>query len=142
MTKNFKKVLLTIASLGFLMTPALVPAMASAATLQQQIGSSVCSGTNANTNASGGGGDCGTHDANTQIGNLMKNIINLFSLFVGIVSVIMIIVGGFNFITSNGDTSKITSSRTTIVYALVGLVIVAMAQFIVHFVLGKLTNIT
>lgn len=72
-----------------------------------------------------------------RINDLITNIVNIFSIVVGIISVIMIIVGGFKFITSGGDSSKVTSSRNTIIYALIGLVIVALAQTIAKFVLTK-----
>ena len=52
----------------------------------------------------------------------------------------MIIVGGLRYITSGGESSNISGAKTTIIYALVGLVIVALAQFIVHFVLNKAVN--
>jgi hypothetical protein len=47
----------------------------------------------------------------------------------------MLIYGGFKYITSGGDEQSTKSARDTIIYALVGLVIVAFAQIIVKFVL-------
>ena len=57
---------------------------------------------------------------------------------VGVVSVIMIIIAGFKYVTIGGNDSSVTSAKNTILYAIVGLVIVALAQVIVRFVL---TNI-
>jgi hypothetical protein len=51
----------------------------------------------------------------------------------------MIIFGGFKYITSGGESGNVTSAKNTIIYAVIGLVIVAFAQFIVQFVLGKIT---
>jgi hypothetical protein len=76
----------------------------------------------------------------TQINNLVTDVINIFSAVVGIISVIMIIVGGFQYITSGGDTGKVGTAKTTIIYAIVGLIVVAFAQFIVQFVLNKVTS--
>ncbi len=73
-----------------------------------------------------------------RLNNLIRAFINIFSVIVGIIAVIMIIIGGFKFITSAGDTGKITSAKHTVIYALVGLIIVALAQFIVRFVLSKI----
>ena len=67
-------------------------------------------------------------------------IINIFSWIVGVVSVIMIIWGGFKYITSGGDAGSVTAAKNTILYAIVGLIIVALAQVIVKFVLGNVTN--
>jgi hypothetical protein len=74
------------------------------------------------------------------VDSLVDDIINIFSWVVGVVSVIMIIFGGFKYITSGGDAGKVTSAKNTILYALVGLVIAALAQVIVLFVLGNATT--
>jgi|GEM_PF-125005 len=73
----------------------------------------------------------------SALSNLIKTIISILSLVVGIVAVIMVIVGGFKFITSGGDSAKTASARSTIVYALVGILVAAFAQVLVHFVLFK-----
>lgn len=56
----------------------------------------------------------------------------------GILSVIMIIIGGITITTSKGDPGGINSGRTTIIYAVIGLVIAIFAQAIVTFVLQKI----
>jgi hypothetical protein len=72
---------------------------------------------------------------------LITRVVNLFSVIVGIVAVIMIIVGGFKYITSGGDSSNVSDAKNTILYAIVGLIIVAISQFIVRFVLRQATNL-
>jgi uncharacterized membrane protein YuzA (DUF378 family) len=84
-----------------------------------------------------GAAGCDGTAASTKISSLVNDIVNLISVIVGIAAVIMIIIAGFKYITSGGDTSKVASAKSTLVYAIVGLVIVALAQFIVHFVLSK-----
>lgn len=79
---------------------------------------------------------------NTDITDVIKLIVNIFSIVVGFLAVIMIIWGGLRYITSGGDSGKITTAKNTIIYALIGLVIVALAQFIVRFVLAKASDIT
>ena len=74
---------------------------------------------------------------NTLVG-VAEDVINILSWIVGIVSVIMIIIGGFRFLTSAGDAGNVQAARNTIVYALVGLAIVAFAQAIVAFVLSRI----
>lgn len=83
-------------------------------------------------------------DSQESAGNVSKaanDIVNLLSWVVGVVSVIMIIVGGFKYITSGGSSEKVTSAKNTIIYAVIGLVIVALAQFIVNFVIGKAVSV-
>ena len=79
-------------------------------------------------------------ESETEVDSLIATVINIFSVVVGIIAVIMIVYGGFRYITSGGDSAKVTSARNTILYAIVGLIIVALAQFIVKFVLSKATN--
>lgn len=75
--------------------------------------------------------------AGSQVENIIKNSLNVLSIIVGIVAVIMVIVAGFKYETSGGDSSKISSAKSTLIYALVGLVVVALAQFIVQFVINS-----
>ncbi len=71
-----------------------------------------------------------------QLELVVKRIVNIVTLIVGIIAVIMIIVGGFRYVTSGGDSGKTASARNTVVYALVGLIVVVFAQIIVKFALG------
>jgi hypothetical protein len=81
-----------------------------------------------------------TAGGTTKINTLITDIVNIFSAVVGVISVIMIIVGGFQYITSGGDTGKVGTAKTTIIYAIVGLVVVAFSQFLVQFVLNKVAG--
>ena len=54
---------------------------------------------------------------------------------VGVIAVIMIIIGGLKYIISSGDSNNINSAKNTILYAIIGLVIVAFAQEVVRYVL-------
>lgn len=68
----------------------------------------------------------------------LKLAITIITIIIGFTSVIMIIIGGLTFVTANGDAQAIAKGRRGIVYALVGLVIVALAQTLVVFVLNRL----
>lgn len=85
-------------------------------------------------------GDCDVGDGEESVNNIITTIINIFSLVVGVVSVIMIIIGGLKYITSGGDSNNVSGAKNTILYAIVGLVIVALAQIIVKFVLNRITT--
>jgi hypothetical protein len=52
----------------------------------------------------------------------------------------MLIIGGFRYITSGGNSEGIGKAKNTIIYAIIGLIIVALAQIIVQFVLNKTAN--
>lgn len=107
---------------------------------QAQINSGLCSGANLEFTDNPTDTCSGGTDATDRINRLIHTIINLLSVLVGVVAVIMIIVGGFRYITSGGSDTGVTGAKNTILYAIIGLVIVALAQILVRFVLNKVTN--
>lgn len=80
--------------------------------------------------------DCGD-TAVSDSSKLIQTIINLLSTIVGIIAVVMIIVNGLRMITSSGDANSVSSARNGVIYAIVGLILVALSQVIVRFVLDK-----
>jgi hypothetical protein len=96
--------------------------------------SAVCGGI---SQAEGKTGNC--PDQSGKINDAIAAVVNIFSMIVGIVAVIVVVVAGFRYVTSGGDSSKINTARTELTYAIVGLVVVGMAQAIVKFVLQKTT---
>lgn len=93
----------------------------------------VCQGVGA---VSGGSG-CSTPSGSSSINDVIKKGLNLFSAVIGIIAVVMIMVGGIKYITSQGDAAQVNSAKNTILYAAIGLVVVALAQIIVQFVLSR-----
>jgi ABC-type Fe3+ transport system permease subunit len=63
--------------------------------------------------------------------------ISILAIIIGITAVIMVIVGGLSFVTANGDPQAIARARSSIIYALIGIVIAAIAELLVQFVLNK-----
>jgi uncharacterized membrane protein YidH (DUF202 family) len=82
------------------------------------------------------GGNCDA-PSGTSIDKVLKTAIDLISILVGVAAVIMIMIGGFKYVTSQGDSGNIQSAKNTILYAIIGLVVVALAQVIVAFVLNE-----
>jgi len=80
-------------------------------------------------------GTCG--DQGTQFNSIIKTILEILSIAIGVAAVVMIMVAGLRFITAGGDSSKIAGAKNSIIYAIIGLVIVIAAQSIVFFVLSK-----
>lgn len=132
--KNYVAVaLMATVSLAPVMVPAVVYAQENATQAP------LCSGAELNAGAIDGGGvGCATNGATSdKLTTLIKLIINIISVVVGVVAVIMIVFGGLKYITSGGESSNVSSAKNTILYAIIGLVVVALAQFIVRFVLDK-----
>jgi hypothetical protein len=87
--------------------------------------------------AAAGHTECDPGGSSESLTNTITKIINVISVFAGAAAVVMIIIGGFRYVTSGGNQESTKSARNTIVYAVIGLVIVALAQVIVHFVLNN-----
>jgi hypothetical protein len=66
------------------------------------------------------------------------NALNVVYAVAGAVAAILVVIGGFKYTTSTGDPQKINSSRNTIIYSLVGLVVVVLAAAITSLVISKL----
>jgi hypothetical protein len=87
----------------------------------------------------GGGSDCTTQPTNgVKLNNIVTAVIRILSGLIGVIAVIMVMYSGFKYITAAGDSSKAASAKSTLVYAIIGLVIAFMAQLIVKFVLDKI----
>jgi len=82
-------------------------------------------------------GAAGCQSGGASVDTITKTVINVITVLAGIVTVVMVIIAGIKFATSGGDSNKVTSARNSLMYALVGLVVVVLAQVIVKFVLTK-----
>jgi hypothetical protein len=142
---NKIKSYLIVAFMGLsLGVPALVPAMAGVASaectngIQENVGAGADAASTATTKT------CDPTSGNGAEGlsKIAQQITNLFSIIVGAIAIIMIIYGGFRYITSGGDSGKVGSAKNTLIYAIIGLIIVALAQLIVRFVLTQATKTT
>lgn len=74
------------------------------------------------------------------VNNIVNAIVSILSYVVGIVAIIVVLLAGFKYITAAGDSGKITSAKNTLVYAIIGLVIAALAQVIVNTVFKSATD--
>jgi len=148
MLKRLRKNLATaVVALGLLALPLAafaLPASVSAQGTGQATGTieggSIQSNLKCGTTLSTENKDCDVKEGTTKVNELITSIVNIFSIIVGLISVVMIIYGGFRYVTSGGDSNNVSNAKNTIIYAIIGLVVVALAQFIVQFVLDKVTN--
>ena len=116
-----KKIGFTIVFVGLLG----VSSLAAASLLTSDASAQVSSGINAATTSEMQG---------KSVNNTVGSIVNILLWVVGILSVTMIVWSGFKYITSAGDTSKLASAKSTLIYAVVGLIIAILAYAIVTFV--------
>lgn len=80
----------------------------------------------------------GTTDKLFGVGGFWNRVLETFTFIIGAIAVLMIIIGGIRYATSNGEQAQITSAKNTILYAIVGVVVAIMSYAIVRFVI---TNI-
>ena len=130
-------ILFTLSGIGTLFMPALASAAAKPAatpppTTNSTFTTDACSGV-----AAVSGSNACTQGSGDTLTRIVRIVVNVLSFVVGATAIIMIIFGGFKYITAGGDSNRVSSAKNTIIYALVGLVIVAFAQFIVHFALSQ-----
>lgn len=74
-------------------------------------------------------------------GHLIENITGIINAVVaalGIVCVVVMIIGGVNYMTSSGDAGKVKKAKDTILYGLIGLVVCVLAFAIVNFVIANI----
>jgi len=134
MIKKLKTFVVSLSAGLALLVPAIAaPVLVHAAEIQNNL----CAGANLSfTEATG----CTDTAAESSVNNIVTLVINIFSIIVGIIAVIMIIIGGIKYITSGGDATNVSSAKNTILYAIIGLVIVALAQILVRYVLSKVST--
>lgn len=65
----------------------------------------------------------------------IQTIYNIVLAIMGAVAVLIIVIGGFKYIVSQGNPQDIAAAKNTIIYALVGLLVIIAAFAIVNFVI-------
>lgn len=63
-------------------------------------------------------------------------VTNILLFLIGVVAVVMIVIGGIRYTTSNGDASQTKAAKDTILYSVVGLVVAIMAYALVRWVVN------
>lgn len=87
---------------------------------------------------SGVGGTLGNKDLRQTIGN----IINVALSLLGVVAVVIILAGGFKWMTAGGSEDKVAEARRLIFQGIIGLAIILSAWAISLFVINALSQAT
>lgn len=74
----------------------------------------------------------------TDLEGGLMNLTNWILGFISLVSVLMVIYGGVQYLTSAGDESKAESGKKTLTYAFTGLVLCALAYAIVEMIITSI----
>lgn len=78
----------------------------------------------------------GTQDVRTTVSNVIKAFMGLL----GIVAVIIILLGGFKWMTAGGNEEKVQEAKKLIISGIIGLVIIMSAYAIAQFVVSAIIN--
>ncbi len=57
---------------------------------------------------------------------------------IGALCVLMVILGGFRYAVSGGESAKVTDAKNTVLYAIIGLVLAMMSYAIISFIINTL----
>lgn len=79
----------------------------------------------------------GTSTTPNSFSSVLTTVTNILLFLMGAISVIMIIVGGIRYATSQGDQTQMQSAKNTILYAVIGLIVAIAAYAIVSFVVTQ-----
>lgn len=79
---------------------------------------------------------CDQATAQSSFQDLIIDIVNILSVVIGAVAVIMLIIGGFRYVVSGGDATGTKGAKDTIMYAIIGLIVVLFSQVITRFVVA------
>lgn len=72
--------------------------------------------------------------------SLIGTIINVAFSLIGVIFLLLMVYGGFLWMTARGNQQQVTQAKDLIVAAVIGIVIVMLAYAITSFVLDALTN--
>jgi hypothetical protein len=68
---------------------------------------------------------------------VLHNGLNIAYFVAGITAVLVIVVAGFALTTAGSDPATVTKAKNSILFAVVGLVVVIMAAVITQFLIGR-----
>lgn len=74
----------------------------------------------------------------TGIQGLINNIFNIAYGAAGLVAVAYLIIGGYQYITSQGNPDATATAKSTIINAIIGLIVILASYLIIRFALDQL----
>ena len=92
--------------------------------------------------------DLGLSDAtalglgDADVKDIANSIISIILGFLGLIAVILILIGGFMWMTAGGNEEKVTTGRKYIINGVIGLIIILAAYAIASFVITNLQDVT
>lgn len=98
-----------------------------------------CDATQNNTQSATCNSENTTSNPLTGTKGLLEKITNIVAIVAGFAAIIMIMIGGFRYITANGDAQSATNARKTVLAAVIGLIVIVAARSLIVFVLRRIS---
>lgn len=111
---NIKKVLVTTAAVGLIATPMIASAQGFAPVTPFQ---------------------------GTSTGELVEaitDIVNALLALAAVIAAIFVIIGGVRYITGQGDEDAVLAAKNTVIYSIIGIIVIALSAVIVNFIIGAI----
>lgn len=83
---------------------------------------------------------CTGSEDTVSLAQTIKTIVDGFLVLVGIVAAIYLVLGGVRYIRSQGDDGEMEKAKHTILYAIIGIIVVGLSAVIVNFVIKSIPN--
>ncbi len=71
---------------------------------------------------------------------LIKNVLNILLYIAGAISVLFVVIGGYQYLSSGGNEEAAEKGRKTVTNAIIGIVVVVLAFTIINVVVGTLAK--
>jgi len=77
-----------------------------------------------------------TCSPNADATAIITVVINWILAIAALIAVLMLIIGGILYVTAAGNSDRAKQARQTILYAVIGLIVIVLAYFVVAFVIN------
>jgi len=75
----------------------------------------------------------GVENTSTGLIPSIVNVINALLVLAAIAAVVFMIIGGVRYISSQGDEDAVEQAKNTVIYAIIGVIVIILAAVIVNF---------
>ena len=69
-----------------------------------------------------------------NLNDVFKNVVSAILFLAGFILFIMLVSGGFKYITSGGDPKAVEEAKKTLTYAIGGVVLIALSYLVIVFI--------
>ena len=65
----------------------------------------------------------------------ITNIVNAMLTLAAVIAAIFVIIGGVRYITAQGDEDAVAAAKNTVIYAVIGVIVIALSAVIINFII-------